>query len=1129
MTGTIQLSSLGQLTIDKDLAVSGPGADLLTIRAYDPTPFPSDPFQPFAGDGSRLFRIDDSTPSNVSVTLIGLRMTGGDIGKNFFDAYGGAIFNKEALAIDKCEIVGNSAFSGGGIYSEFGSLEISKSTISDKMAIGGEVSGGAGIAMFFGNLDIRESTISSNQAYLGDGGGVWTQYTDATITSSTISGNSAGYNGGGIFHQSYPDSVPFNVVFCTIVDNQAASSGFGGNGGGINNSLGTVPVALSHTIVAGNHSGSMENDVLGAVSLEFSLLGNNTDSIISDHGGNLIGTSAMPIDPLLAPLSDNGGPTRTRALLLGSPAINAGNSSLIAGVDGVPQFDQRGMPYDRKAGILDIGAYEFQGWVVDTLRDESDGDYSPGDFSLREAIGLANLSPIQKNISFAPDLTASGPATILLLLGEIVIANSLVINGPGDDLLTVDASGSDPMPNVNDGHGSRVFNVDDNNLLRMADVSVSGLSITGGDVGGVGGGIRNAENLTIVGCIISGNYAVSLGGGIESYGTLSLSYCTINENVTDNLGGGVYISGNHLSVSHSTISNNVAGASGGGMYANYANTTISDSEIQHNSAAYRGGGLFWDFEAVGVLTISNTHFVDNSAGSEGGGFFNRGYGSYSNSTLINDVFEDNEAGADGGAIYNIAQLSIDGGSISENNAGGDGGGIFSRVMLGAFGVTVSSNSAAGSGGGIYSLGYLTIDRTTVKGNNALVGGGVFHSMGALAITGSTISGNLARPTGRISTYGGGLWHDQGALTIISSTISGNTALAGGGIYLADSVPASSFSHTTIVFNTASGERGGGIAMSSTAGLVLDHMIVAKNVGFAGAADDLWGTLTAEWTLIGTSTGATVTGGNNLLNRDPLLGPRADLGGPTQTHAPLIGSPVIDAGDPSFDPNGFQPPLSDDQRGAGFGRVRDGDGSSGARIDIGAFELQQPYSVPALLGDYNLNQRVDAADYVMWRKTSGTTNISAYSGADGNGSGTVDDNDYIVWRSRFGETTISAARGVIAVTVEQISPLPESRSKANQLVDILTTNHGTIYPVWRDDRPVVKAQGCVDRRSVVDLIESDSAITASSKDALAEWFSSQQPRQHPGPFVDAAVYGEAERDEFNDVASLEMLDDAFARV
>ena len=70
------------------------------------------------------------------------------------------------------------------------------------------------------------------------------------------------------------------------------------------------------------------------------------------------------IDPLLGPLADNGGPTFTHALLPGSPAIDAGDPLAVAGSDGVPQFDQRGVPYSRVVGgRIDMGAFEWRARV----------------------------------------------------------------------------------------------------------------------------------------------------------------------------------------------------------------------------------------------------------------------------------------------------------------------------------------------------------------------------------------------------------------------------------------------------------------------------------------------------------------------------------------------------------------------------------------------------------------------------------------------------------------------------------------------------------------------------------------------------------------------------------------------
>ncbi len=79
-----------------------------------------------------------------------------------------------------------------------------------------------------------------------------------------------------------------------------------------------------------------------------------------------IGTTAAPLDPLLGTLQNNGGPTFTRALLMGSPAIDKGKRDTIAGL--TTMVDQRGMarPFDvlnlpnaMGGDGSDIGAFEF--------------------------------------------------------------------------------------------------------------------------------------------------------------------------------------------------------------------------------------------------------------------------------------------------------------------------------------------------------------------------------------------------------------------------------------------------------------------------------------------------------------------------------------------------------------------------------------------------------------------------------------------------------------------------------------------------------------------------------------------------------------------------------------------------
>lgn len=134
--------------------------------------------------------------------------------------------------------------------------------------------------------------------------------------------------------------------------------------------------------------------------------------------------------------------------------------------------------------------------------------------------------------------------------------------------------------------------------------------------------------------------------------------------------------------------------------------------------------------------------------------------------------------------------------------------------------------------------------------------------------------------------------------------------------------------------------------------------------------------------------------------DPLLGPLADNGGPTLTHALLPGSPALDAGNIGI----IDPPMYD-QRGVPFLRIVDGNVPADVVIDIGAYEAQAiPTSVP---GDYNRDGTISLSDYTVWRNNLGASVAPLY-GADGDGNGVVDHADYRVWRGHFGITYAMSA-------------------------------------------------------------------------------------------------------------------------
>jgi predicted outer membrane repeat protein len=220
--------------------------------------------------------------------------------------------------------------------------------------------------------------------------------------------------------------------------------------------------------------------------------------------------------------------------------------------------------------------------------------------------------------------------------------------------------------------------------------------------------------------------------------------------------------------------------------------------------------------------------------------------------------------AGGGLTVDHSRVAIDGTTIENNMGGGFGTGIFiieSRLTI--TNSAIRGNSAS-SGAGLWVYrSRVVVSGTTFSGNTAVGNGGaasVFPGQPALLrLTNCTVSGNQADSGGAF--YAGG----RGRLFLSSSTVSGNTAVTGvGGI-----------------------ESSGGLP------LVIANSILANNVG--PGANDCEGPLANRaYNLIEDPSGCDLVGAGvgDIYGVDPLLGPLAANGGPTETHALLAGSPAI---------------------------------------------------------------------------------------------------------------------------------------------------------------------------------------------------------------------------------------------
>jgi len=332
-----------------------------------------------------------------------------------------------------------------------------------------------------------------------------------------------------------------------------------------------------------------------------------------------------------------------------------------------------------------------------------------------------------------------------------------------------------------------------------------------------------------------------------------------------------------------------------------ASTTIID-----------GGGVGAGVAGVGGTNVTLSRVtVRHGAASLGGGIYNAGTLTINNSTISgNRAISTSRFCCRGGGIYNAGTLTINNSTIRANRAMvhsgclfcGLGGGVFSSGRLIINNSKIQENNAALSGGGIatnsYTANNLMINNSTISGNSATIGGGIQAGSAAnnLMINSSTISGNSA------AEDGGGINTDTSGstLTISSSTISGNSATIGGGI---SNFGTAIILKNSIVANSSSGGNCSGTITSQGHNLSSDHTCNFTNTG-------------------------------DLNNTDPMLGPLQNNGGPTATMALPLGSPAVDAGNPTGCTDGLGHLLKTDQRG----KPRP-DAEETAGCDIGAYEYQ----------------------------------------------------------------------------------------------------------------------------------------------------------------------------------------------
>ncbi len=414
LAGQVILLTSGTLSINKNLTIDG---SALTSQIS------------ISGNNAvSVFAVSN----NATVTLRGVTVINGSA----TNGAGGSVASGSTLNVDRCIFSGNVASNfGGGIYNT-GTLNITTSRFTNNRASWGgglenratltvtdttfssntATSGGAGIETYGGAVTINRSAFtnntSTNGGAIGSGGGFQSDpgTGNVLLTNVTFSGNLAGGSaddgGGGIM--SYGGTLFLTNV--TLANNTSAS-----HGGGISTASGyATTINLNNSIISGNtRSSGTADDLYGTFnSQDYNLIGVLTGTTLTGTTThNLVGQN-----PQLNTLADNGGGTFSRALLPGSPAIDAIPSGT-NGCAGTLTVDQRNrtrpVSYPDYSGGCDIGAFELQSpeSFTSPLADGASQTFGATLTSIQDAAGGAVLG--------STTVTRTPIASTLLTLREM--------------------------------------------------------------------------------------------------------------------------------------------------------------------------------------------------------------------------------------------------------------------------------------------------------------------------------------------------------------------------------------------------------------------------------------------------------------------------------------------------------------------------------------------------------------------------------------------------------------------------------------------------------------------------------------------------------------------------------------
>ena len=759
---------------------------------------------------------------------------------------------------------------GGGLYVAKGSTATLDDCSFDGNAASGASGSGGAVLNNGGTLTATESSFQNNTANRAGGAIEATGESMTTLTDTDFADNQAGDapGNGGAFHISATGSA--TVTGGTVSGNTAAREG-----GGFWNNTGTMTlsgVEFTDNVAQGD-STAMGGPVGGGA--------------VFNNGGTLVATDVTASGNEASGFRGSGG------AFMGS----GGSMRLTGGTISGNTANRAGAGIENAGGTVTLTDVAVSDNVIPAAT------AAPGNGGgLHSGGGTVTVN----GGTFSGNQATEG--------GGLWASGTLVVQA--DTLQDGDAGRTQISGNVGRGadaaNGGGGIYVEGGGTATVTDADITGNSATGAS--GSGGAILVASDdasATIATSTISGNTANRAGAGIENAGgTVTLTDVAVSDNVipaataAPGNGGGLHSGGGTVTVNGGTFSGNQA-TEGGGLWSN-GTLVIQPDSTQADAD---------DSDAGFVRITGNTGRGADAANGGGGVYAETGATVSITDAIIMDNAATGLAGSGGGVLVaDSSSVTITRGMIAANRANRAGAGI-----------EVADDPATGDDGDdetdegadtVLSIVQATVSDNTIATANPGNGGGLhIGGAGEVTVTQSTFSGNTARE-------GAGLWASAAStLTVELSTVSGNVAAQeGGGVY-DDGGATVSVESSTVALNAA-GTGGGGLVSQSTDGFTVANTIVALNTAVGTGADCDGTFVSGDYNLILITTGCTFTGdtGNNVTGQDPMLGPLADNGGPTRTHMPMTGSPVIDAGQSAF---------RFDQRG--LNRTDEQD-------DIGSFEI-----------------------------------------------------------------------------------------------------------------------------------------------------------------------------------------------